>query len=363
MTIGKLRTLALAGAGAVTLASSVRAQDIKMPANLQTAISATTISGYEDTSAVWNPGTGNANGPGYAFGGGFGSPSGTKADGFNLNVVKLVIEHDPDPSDGWGAGYKVDLLFGPDAAAYGTVAAPTAFAIKQAYLDLKAPLGNGLEFKLGQWDTILGYEVFETTLNPNFTRSYGYTIEPASFTGLQATYNFTELIAVTAGIADSASMLINSRAFPPGGPDAESFKTWLGDVSLTAPSSWGWIGGSTLFGAIVNGYSAFAYSAGILPANQTSYYIGSTINTPLKPLKFGVSYDYEGANKTFVASSGSFAWATDLYMNYQVTDKLSVNTRGEFFSQSKGNATPGLPSRVLALTGTVEYDLWKNVMT
>ena len=40
-----------------------------------TALSATTISGYVDTSAVWNPGTGNANPAPYAFNGG-------KQDGF-----------------------------------------------------------------------------------------------------------------------------------------------------------------------------------------------------------------------------------------------------------------------------------------
>ena len=32
-----------------------------------TALSATTISGYVDTSAVWNPGTGNANPAPYSF--------------------------------------------------------------------------------------------------------------------------------------------------------------------------------------------------------------------------------------------------------------------------------------------------------
>ena len=72
-------------------------------------LSATTLSGYIDTSAQWNLGTGNANVPAYAFGG----PS--KADGFNLNVVKLALERPIDDADTWGAGYKFDLIFGPDA--------------------------------------------------------------------------------------------------------------------------------------------------------------------------------------------------------------------------------------------------------
>ena len=92
------------------------ARDILKPSPVTTALSSTTISGYVDTSAIWNPGTGNANAPGYIFGAG----GSAKTDGFNLNVVKLVLEKDPDLSDPWSAGYKIDLLFGPDAATYGT---------------------------------------------------------------------------------------------------------------------------------------------------------------------------------------------------------------------------------------------------
>ncbi len=143
--------------------------------------------------------------------------------------MKLVLEHDADPADGWGTGYKIDLLFGPGAVAYGTQSTGVGsdFAIKQAYLDLKAPADNGLEFKLGVWDTILGYEVFETPLNPNFTRSYGYTIEPATFTGILAIYNFTELISAGAGVANTESSTINSRAFY---TRAESYKTYMGYI-------------------------------------------------------------------------------------------------------------------------------------
>src|SRR3954462_3575783 len=82
-------TVALVGAGIVSLPSVTRA-DEKIVA-LQTAIASTTLSGYVDTSAQWNIGTGNANLPPYAFGGT------SKADGFNLNVVKLQLEKPMDP--------------------------------------------------------------------------------------------------------------------------------------------------------------------------------------------------------------------------------------------------------------------------
>src|SRR5436189_904442 len=155
-------TLGLAALGVVSLASAARAEE--KVSTVMTALSSTTLSGYVDTSAQWNVGTGNAHVPNYAFGG----PS--KADGFNLNVVKLSLEKPIDPAEAWAAGYKVDLLFGPDADALFTQSTSATgqgdFAVKQAYVSLHAPVGNGLDFKVGVWDTIIGYEVFESINNP-----------------------------------------------------------------------------------------------------------------------------------------------------------------------------------------------------
>src|SRR5689334_7924219 len=191
-------TVALVGAGIVSLPSVTKA-DEKIVA-LQTAIASTTLSGYVDTSAQWNIGTGNANLPPYAFGGT------SKADGFNLNVVKLQLEKPIDPAEIWGAGYKVDLLAGPDANTFSTqsplATGKSDFAVKQAYVALHAPLGTGLDVKMGVWDTIIGYEVFESGNNPNFTRSYGYTMEPTTHTGILATYTVCPAFSVNVGIAN-----------------------------------------------------------------------------------------------------------------------------------------------------------------
>ncbi len=75
-------TAALVGAGLVSLPAMAIAEESHNA--VLTALSATTISGYVDTSAQWNLGSGNAFTPNYAFSSG-------KADGFNLNVVKVVL--------------------------------------------------------------------------------------------------------------------------------------------------------------------------------------------------------------------------------------------------------------------------------
>jgi hypothetical protein len=102
-------TLALAAAGVVSIGSVVQAEEAQQHP-VMSAISSTTLSGYVDTSAIWRPGSAQGGGAG-AF------TQGNKHDGFNLNVVKVTLEKPLDDAQ-WSAGYRVDLLFGPDAQGY-----------------------------------------------------------------------------------------------------------------------------------------------------------------------------------------------------------------------------------------------------
>ena len=354
-------TLALIGAGVVSLPAVSHAEEKGTNAVLS-ALSATTISGYVDTSAQWNPGTGNANLPVYTPNGVQGA---SKADGFNLDVVALTISK-PVGEGEWGAGYNATLLFGPDAVGYNPSYGTTGsdFSLKDAYVDLRAPLGNGLDLKLGTFAEILGYEVYETGNNPNYTRSYGYEIEPLALTGLLAAYQFSPVISAQGGIANTWSTGINNRSDP---PKAESYKAYIGGVTLTAPDSLGFLAGSTLAGGVINGFDA-----GASQATKTSFYVGGTMKTPLKCLSVGIAYDYvalanantidPGTGDTVIHNSG-YQNASALYLLWQATEKLTFNTRGEYFSQSQYLVSSGMPSQAFAVTETVQYDLWKNVVS
>ena len=347
-------TLALVSAGLINPPAVVWAEE--QPSPIMTTLASTTISGYVDTSAQWNIGTGNANAPPYAFGG----PG--KADGFNLNFVKLAVGKPVDLGQAWGAGYKVDLLFGPDANTLATQSTGIAadLAIKQAYVALHTPVGNGLDFQVGVWDTIIGYEVTDPVANPNFTRSYGYTIEPPAHTGIRAMYQFSENLTMVAGVADTFGPKINERANP---PKAESYKTYMGSLVLTAPEDMGFLAGSTLSGCVINGFNSGA--SGGSGADQTSWYVGATVNTPIKGLKIGAAYDYAGVSSQPLSDS-SYANAVAVYASYRATERLSLHARGEY-ATSDALTPAGTPilgsSKVVALTGTIQYDLWKNVMS
>jgi len=361
-------TLGLAVAGMVTLPAGVQAEEQANP--VLTALSSTTISGYVNTSAHWDLGTGNANPPGYSFNSG-------KQDGFNLDVVKLSIARPLDEAQ-WAAGYQVDLLFGPDANALATQSTGSGndFGIQQAYVSLRAPIGNGVDFKVGVWDTIVGYEVFDAGGNPNYTRSWGYSIEPTTHTGVLGSYQVNDIISFAFGVANTFGPAINDRAFLSIDTDgdgyndsgkSESYKTYLGSIALTAPEELGFLAGSTLYGGIVNGFSSSEAE------NKTHLYGGATLSTPIESVTVGLAYDYAGLHDTPASGGGKHAYAVAGYISLQATDKLSFHTRADYLKLSQASvptttvgavtSQAGLAEEIFSLTGTIQYDLWANVLS
>lgn len=341
-------TLGLAALGVVSLTSAAQAEE-KMSA-VQAALSSTTISGYVDTSAQWNIGNHNQGGfgnlPPYSFGG----PG--KADGFNLNVVQLTIAKALDEGE-WASGYRADLWFGPDANALGSQAGAAGdLAIRQAYVALRVPVGNGLDFKVGVFDTVVGYETLESGNNPNYTRSYGFTIEPTTHTGILGTYRFNDVVSASLGVANTFGPGVNARPAGGGAEKAEESKTVLGSVALTAPEDWGWVAGSTLYFGIVSGYDSV--NAG---DDSTHYYAGLTLATPVAGLKLGAALDYRESSGNALLGD---VWVAGLYASYQATEKLSFHGRAEFgvLSNTGVGDVEGYE-----LTGTVQYDLWENVIS
>lgn len=350
-------TLALAAAGVVSLGSIAQAEEAQHA--VATALSSTTLSGYVDTSAIWKFGTGNASMPGRSY-------DGTqKQDGFNLDVVKLSLEKPLDESQ-WAAGYKADILAGPDANTFRAITGASAedFGIEQAYANLRAPVGNGLDFKMGVFDTIVGYESFDGYKNPNFSRSYGYNIEPVQHTGVLASYQVAEWLGLSAGVANTYNSAINERANRVGTTTAESEKTYMGGITLTAPESMGFLKGATLYGAIINGLNGVASAT---EYDVTHYYVGATIPTPLTGLTFGACYDYRANGLPYKTDGTSYANATAVYLSYQATEKLKFNNRSEYATGTKGTFFNVADNRhndeVFADTFTVDYSLWANVVT
>jgi hypothetical protein len=366
-------TLGLAAAGVISFGAVAQAEE-KPSHQVLTAVSSTTLSGYVSTSAQWRPGSqlaGHVN-PTRSYDG----PA--TDDGFNLNVVNLTVSKPLEEGE-WAAGYTAELLMGPDAIGFGTGAANN-LSIKQAYVALNAPVGNGITFKMGVFDTPIGYEAYNYTANPNYSRSIGYAIEPTTYTGLLASYKVCDGFSISVGVANSPAGGVGIAARSA----TDSEKAYMAALSLTAPDSWGFLKGSTLSAGVVDHASAGgAGSAGDI----VNYYVGASLNTPVDALKVGVAYDYQGRSGSGAAGAAGtgayYANAMSVYTSYALTEKIKLNTRAEYASGTSnlggaataalaglpavffnaGKAATGSNSEFLSLVGTVDYALWANVVS
>jgi predicted porin len=348
-------TAALASAGVLSGISAAQAEE----SPVMTALASTTISGFVDTAAHWNP---EEQGSSYSTLPIYNKGASRKDDGFNLNVVNLQIAKPLDEGQ-WSAGYKAELLFGPDATGYNASNGSDGtsdFGVKQAYVELRAPVGNGLDFKMGVFDTIVGYEYANNNANPNYTRSWGWAVEPTQHTGLLASYSFDDAITVTGGVANTLSAGINNRAHP---TKSETSKTALGAVAITAPESWGFMEGATLYGGAIYGFNASSAD------NQANYYAGLTIPTGNDKLSVGLAYDYvhnDGAPNTGVTfgDGNDYQNVYGAYVSFQATEKFSIHGRAEYATGDLiSTTTSGEAADIYSGTITLQYDLWANVIS
>ncbi len=347
-------TVALAATGVVSLVSAVQA-DESHPVN--TALSSTTLSGYVDTSAIWNFGSGNT------VANRFANTGSDRQDGFNLNLVKIALEKPIDEGT-WSAGYKVETVFGPDAVTLPGRLGNSQVALKQAYIALRAPVGNGIDLKVGQFDPIVGYEVTDSYANPNFSRSFGFNnLEPFGHTGVLASYQATEIIGFSAGIANGDDGGLQGGAMTAQGVRgalAESQKVLMAALVVKAPESTGWLAGSSLYAGVVNGDRSGA------AADPTLLYVGVSLATPVKALSVGASADIllNGDDAAWSANGKSYANAYAVYAGYQLSEKLKLNNRFEYATSGYGAFLPGrAEDKVIGETLTLDYSLWANVVT
>lgn len=359
-------TLALAAAGIVSMAAFASAEEAEYQA--LTAVSGTTISGYIDTSMNYQFGsrkvmTGRTN------------DGANRQNGFNLNAVKIGVGKAlEDDASVWAAGYQADLLFGSDAAIYNDNLSNNV-ALQNAYVDLRAPIGNGLDFRVGVFESIVGYESSDSYKNPNFGRSYAFQIQPRQHTGALMMYNFDLndwILGVRGGIANTYnSSDINGRStwWPAYEGVGSGRLSYMGAINLIFPESTGFMEGTELYFGVVNGVDR---DKGIDSPNWVNYYAGLTMPLPVTGLFFGFSYDYRGGQSEVSNDAGvvrnrsEWANAFGAYLSYNLTDKLTVANRIEYANGTVGTWDTGNTfddNELLGETFTVSYKLWENVIT
>jgi hypothetical protein len=160
-----------------------------------------------------------------------------------LYAVKLALEKALTSENKAQAGFRTDVMIGEDAnylinRGNNTVTGTTsndnqnsnALFLEQAYVSIRAPVGNGWDFKVGKFVSILGYEVIERPANMNVTYGLLWQQMPLFYTGVLSSYKFDDYVDAKLGVVNGSQTDNNTSTS--GGGDGCAV---LAALNVTAP--------------------------------------------------------------------------------------------------------------------------------
>jgi len=232
----------LAAVTSLSLADSApeaSAQDTKkMVQNnfVETAQKGIKLSGYVDAGYSYNfTSAGNSKVTGR-----FGSDTAQFGD-FNLYAVKIALEKALTSENKAQAGFRTDVMIGEDSYYLqnrsttvnngdNTSQNSNSLFLEQAYVSIRAPVGNGWDFKVGKFVSILGYEVIERPANMNTTYGLLWQSMPLYYTGVLSSYKFDDYLDAKLGVVNGSQTDNNTTTS--GGGDGCAV---LAALNVTAP--------------------------------------------------------------------------------------------------------------------------------
>ena len=236
VTLTALTSLALADSQPESSAQDTK----KMVQNnfLETEQKGIKLSGYVDSGYSYNFNSSSKS----AVTGRFGSDEASRGD-FNLYAVKLALEKAMTVENKAQAGFRTDVMIGEDAYYLANRYASSSanwnnndsqnsnyLFLEQAYVSIRAPVGNGWDFKVGKFASILGYEVMERPANMNTTYGLLFDAMPLYYTGVLSSYKFDDYIDVKLGVVNGSNSDNNTTTS--GGGDGCAI---LAALNVTAP--------------------------------------------------------------------------------------------------------------------------------
>lgn len=263
---------------------------------------------------------------------------------FGLNLVELVVDKPPDPSNS-RTGYHVALGFGQAMNAVNGSEPKSGLGfdqyLKEAYFSYLAPVGKGLQVDVGKFVTPTGAEVIETKDNWNYSRSLLFTYAiPYYHFGMRAKYTFNDKYSLTGLFVNGWNNVIDNN------------------TGKTYGLSFGW-NPNKKFG-ITQTYLAGPEENS---TNHNLRQLSDTVITysPTGKLSFMVNGDY-GRGDRFVTNTALntlsqpvFWTGVGGYVRYAFTTHSAFATRYEYYDDHNGFTTGTLvPTHFNEFTTTFE---------
>ncbi len=262
-----------------------------------------------------------------------------------LNQINVFVERAVDAGgDSWDIGGRVDFMYGSDSPFtqavgleisdggkqkwVGNTSDPmnniNKMALPQAYLEVYAPIFNGITAKLGHFYTIIGNEV--VTAPDNFFYSHAYTMqygEPFTHTGALFTTPIMDNLSITVGAVNGWDSL-----------------TWDIDDAWSFIGGLNWENGVEGAGALSLALTAITGAAnGTNGDDDRSLYsivLGYDITDNFH---FTLQHDH-GWQEMPGTDNVAHWYGINGYLTYDINDMFAVGTRMEWFRDEDGVRVP-----------------------
>ncbi|WP_022949669.1 porin [Methylohalobius crimeensis] len=260
-----------------------------------------------------------------------------------LNQVNLFVERAVDTEgNAWDIGGRVDFMYGSDSPFTQAAGLEISdggkqkwvgntnsgnninkLAMPQAYLEVFAPVLNGITAKFGHFYTIIGYEV--VTAPDNFFYSHAYTMqygEPFTHTGALFSMPLVDNLSVTVGAVngwDSFTADIDDAWNFIGGLNWDNGVEGAGALSAALTATHGSIAGN-------NG------PADDLDRSLYSIVLGYDLTDSLHLV---LQHDH-GWQEQLGTDNEAHWYGINSYLTYDINDMFSVGSRMEWFRDEAG---------------------------
>ena len=287
---------------------------------------------------------------------------------YSWNALELSVKKDPSERYPWGFG--VVTTAGMDSQKNHSLGIfrdlddgppyyrnTPKYDLAEAYGKVLLPLGEGLTVKAGKWATLIGYEVYESPKNLNFSRDFLYTLgTPYTHTGLLVTYPFTKWLSATLGFTNGWDNSDNPNGYLKA----------IGQVAFTPSDKF------SITTAFHVGPEQLR-SQMIGRVNQRWIVDTTVLYTGIDRLTLAANFDFAGEeNDPVLVALGTrkhnnSSWSGVAgYAAYDWTKSLRTAFRVEYFADPQGArngiTAPGHNVNYYEITPTLEYKIWRGLV-
>ena len=314
---------------------------------------------------------------------------------FNLYAVKLALEKAMTSENKAQAGFRTDVMIGEDAsyfinrtpnAGYNTNNNSNSLFLEQAYVAIRAPVGNGWDFKVGKFVSTMGYEVIERPANMNTTYGILFNVMPLYYTGVLSSYRFDDYLDGKLGVVNGSNSDNNTTLNPNAGDGV----ALLASLNVTAPSgNANWSNNFQYSSGYDNNTSTGSTNSSLTSSSQPARANNGDISAYMllynswgnwSPkfaedkllLAFNAVFgNLSGSAESQTSNINTHWYGAGAYAKYQFNDWFSLSSRGEYLGSNNdavigyvgASTTTNTPEANNPTRHVTGVNLWEYTLT